>query len=301
MADPAAGRLPQWWLDYTPHDTLEDKVERRRKKKEAERAKAEAEAQKENTNGVPTEVTVDSRFDGSVSQPSPLNTGYVRTLTPKGPGAYETDYEKADYGLERLKLKHTGVDENGESGGPWNQSTFRDTANGGSGEQEQNTEQSTASSTRSTSKSITTDEPSIPEDMLSPLSQTTSTASDKGTFSSPRKPREFKTAFTGCSVFDFAMQQKAREQERREKERLARESLSHHHADKVEVARATENKAKVLEQLRKKKEAEDNLKGFKKVTLDGNFDKASELKRLQQEDKRQKKEAEKQHHEYKGL
>ena len=111
--------------------------------------------------------------------------------------------------------------------------------------------------------------------------------------SSSSSGKSYKTSFTGASPFDFAMQQKAREKERRAKERIYKESLAQHHGHSVEVDKAAKLLAKEREQRRKKKEAKDNLQGFKiDLVADATFNKAAELRRLNQEDKRKKKEAE---------
>ena len=111
-----------------------------------------------------------------------------------------------------------------------------------------------------------------------------------------RRPRVFETAFTGVSTFDFAMQQRAQEKARREKERLYKEGLSRHHAQVVLVDTATELKKKQLEELRQKKEAEENLKKFKNDHGPSQFDTAGNLKKLDQEQKKAKKEAKELNH-----
>ena len=103
----------------------------------------------------------------------------------------------------------------------------------------------------------------------------------------PKRQAPKQTAFAGgVSPFDFSLQQRAMEKERREKER--RENLSHG------GQAAEENKASSYdeEERRKKKKAEDNIKMFKAADLSIKYEVATELKKLQTEDKLKKKEVE---------
>jgi hypothetical protein len=147
------------------------------------------------------------------------------------------------------------------------------------------------------------------EEQVSPSSEQSGTVqsadSMDSTGSSPsptkRERRTYKTAFTGVSPFDFAMQLRIQEKERREKEKEARESLAHHHAQQASSEKAKELKAPSLEERRAKQEAEENLKSYKTVNLGSEYATASELKKLQEEQKRKKKEAEEIQHHYKGM
>ena len=112
------------------------------------------------------------------------------------------------------------------------------------------------------------------------------------------EPRVYKTAFTGVSPFDFAMQQRAQEKERRQKEKMDREGLTRHHAQVVQIESATELKKKQQEELRLKREAEDLHKNFKNDAGPSQFDTAGTLKKLALEQKNAKKEAEQRNHEF---
>ena len=112
------------------------------------------------------------------------------------------------------------------------------------------------------------------------------------------QPKVYKTAFTGVSPFDFAMQQRAKEKERRQKEKMDREALTRHHAQVVQIESATELKKKQQEELRLKREAEDLHKTFKNDAGPSQFDTAGNLKKLALEQKNAKKEAEQRNHEF---
>ena len=297
------GKLPQWWLDNTPHDTLEEQVERKKKEAAEKKAQEEAEAEEQQID----RATPPSGSDAATPQETPTESLHVnddnddmkpvslsrnnsyRKPTPRSRLVSPEQYESTDYNLERAKLKHVenGISQRDRRYSPaiLRGSTVKSPAG-------RNVVNQTLTSPQQK-------QPFANGTMTSPLSPE-STATSTPSSLPTRQPRHFTTAFTGVSSFDFAMQQRAREQERREKERLAREALARHHADMVEVARASEQKQMYLEEKRKKKEAEENLKGFKKFTLDGAFDKSTELKRQNMEEKRQKKEAEEKIHEYKS-
>lgn len=301
MASPT-GKLPQWWLDSTPHDTLEEQVER--KKKEAEEKKAQEQQKVTEQNDADAaldvgDVSATQKETPSESldmngnahdnvKPTPLsksngyrrNSNPTRTITPE-------EWESTDYNVERAKLKPVTENDMKKRNGALSPASSRGSP-------------ATISSGRYTPEVTSPQEQAVvPESALLSPESTVSSSSTPSSLESSRKPaRHFKTSFTGVSPFDFAMQQRAREQERREKERLARESMQRHHAQKIESDKASQHKQKDLEEKRKKREAEENLKTFKKVTLESDL--ATELKRQQQEDKRKKKEAEELYHDYKS-
>ena len=300
------GKLPQWWLDNTPHDTLEEQVERRVKEEEERRAQ-EADASEECAYDGFNDVTDDAarpqeapmetlemngKVNGDAKTASVSRTnGYKRNSNPSSYLLRPPDeYESTDYKVERAKLRH--VSENDKNS---NNNKRNGVLSPSSPEISATSSPFMWSSDADSPQEQSLLPESAPSDVLSPES----TAGTPSSLTSTQKPiRSFKTAFTGVSPFDFAMQQRAREQERREKERLARESLRAHNAAKVEKDRASQQKQKDLEEKRKKKEAEDALKNFKKTSLESDLE--TELTRRRQEDKRKKKEAEEQHHIYKA-
>lgn len=267
----SSGKLPQWWLDSTPHDTLEDHVER--KKKEAAERKAKEEAKK-NKNKVGDALDAPVVQDMETSQSTTWRTEDRSRGIPRGGDDSTYDYETTVYSEERAKLKPVAVADDGDLDQAINDSPGMEAEN---------------------VKPIGS--PAYSEtNFQSPMSEISSTSD----VSMGLKARKFKTAFTGAGAFDFAMQQRAQEKERREKERLAREALKQHSADAMEAVRVRQQKQRDLEEKRKKKEAEENLKGFKNLALDSMLDKSTELKQQKLEDKRQKKEAEEKRHEYKS-
>lgn len=297
----STGRLPQWWLDSTPHDTLEEQVERRRKEKEEKEAQQETDEKEHNgaadndcVDAAPEhenpmesiDMNGDSTNDIKNSESSEKSR-YQRSSNPRSPLGPPEEFESTDYSAERARLKPV-ISENGKKN-----------RNGALSPASPISLTKTPSGRYANTETPSSNEESVRADasIVSPSEQ--STESTPSSLSNSRKPvRSFKTAFTGVSPFDFAMQQRAMEQERREKERIARESLARHHAEKVESEKAREQKLKDLEQKRKKKEAEEALKKFRKETLESDLETA--LKRRELEDKRKKKEAELQHHEYKS-
>ena len=263
------GKLPQWWLDSTPHDTLEDHVER--KKKEAAERQEKEKAKKDEVATVGDIVDASGVNDMERSQSTPPGAeGRSRQSSTRGVDS-TYNYEKTNYSDERAKLKPVLA---GDSDQAMEDSLGKD---------EENVKPFGS--------------PAYSEiSIRSPLSETSCTSDDPVHL----KPRKFKTAFTGAGAFDFAMQQRAQEKERREKERLAREALKQHSAAALEAIRVRQQKQRDLEEKRKKKEAEENLKGFKNLVLDSRLDKSAELRQQKLEDKRQKKEAEERRHDYKS-
>lgn len=303
---PVGAKLPQWWLDNTPHDTLEEQVERRRIEEEKELSEEEENEEEDNVIicGDTTDHDIATDYDDLAPLESrPLNghangndfentkktNGYKRSTAPRSAPITPEEFECTDYKVERANLKHIELQEKTKN------TTASPTKSMGS------PLRSPWSPTRYSQNANSPVISALPESAPATVSPETAIRSTKNTpnsFKDARKPRKFKTAFTGVSPFDFAMQQRAREQERREKERLARESLSRHHAETAEYDRVSEQKQKYLEEKRKKKEAEEYRKQFKGVTLDSDL--ATELKRRHMEEKRKKKEACEQHHEYKS-
>lgn len=294
------GKLPQWWLDNTPHDTLEEQVERRRIALEEKIAEEEenfddnviicGDTINDNAedDGAPIEsLKVNGTPNDDDEQTDSLTTkqnGYKRA--PRSSPITLEEYASTDYKIERAKLKPVVSD---------NENTKKNAIS---------PTNSLGSSIKSPSSTTWTKDVDSPLEAALPESAPTispaeSTKNTPDSINASQKPvRHFKTSFTGVSVFDFAMQQRAREQERREKERLARESLARHHAETFEYDKASQHKLKSLEEKRRKKEAEENIKKFKKVTLDSDL--ATELKKRHQEERRQKREACEKHHEYKS-
>lgn len=267
----SSGKLPQWWLDSTPHDTLEDHVER--KEKEAAERKAKEKAKKdEDKVGDPLDAPGVKDMERSQLTTSRTKGRIRRSPTRGDDSTY--DYETTNYSEERAKLKPVAVADDGDLDQAIDDSLGREGEN---------------------VKPIGS--PAYSETgILSPMSETSCTSDVPVRL----KERKFKTAFTGAGAFDFAMQQRAQEKERREKERLAREALKQHSAASLEAIRVHQQKQRDLEEKRKKKEAEENLKGFKNLALDSRLDKSTELRQQKLEDKRQKKEAEEKRHEYKS-
>lgn len=285
-----SGKLPQWWLDSTPHDTLEDQAEQKEKEaaERKEKAKAKKEehqllgegAAKEKSNAA-VGLLVDKRSPQSTKQISRIEHK-SRMIPTRGHGSTrggsgKIDYEATDYTEERAKLKPVTSADSGDLG---LKSPISDKDSPENAMENVKPMGSPAHSEQS---------------VQSPLTEMSS-------FDSPTRlqARTYKTAFTGAGAFDFAMQQRAQEKERREKERMARESLKQHSATTMEAERVRQQKQKDLEMRRKKHEAQENLKGFKNLALDSKMDKSAELKRQQLEHKRQTKEAEEKHHEYKS-
>jgi hypothetical protein len=279
-----SGKLPQWWLDGTPHDTLEDQVER--KKKEAAERKEKEEAKKdEHEHAAPSDPPVGLLVDKKSPQ-STIQISRIEHKSRRSPtggngsirdGGGTNNYETTDYNEERAKLKHVAAADNGDLGC---KSPIR--VKDAPGNAAENV------------KPIGSPE-HVEQSVQSPLSEMSSCDTP-----TRLQARTYKTAFTGAGAFDFAMQQRAQEKERREKERLARESLKQHSANTMEAERVRQQKQNDLEMRRKKQEAQENLKGFKNLALDSKMDKSTELKRQQLEHKRQTKEAEEKHHEYKS-
>jgi polysaccharide pyruvyl transferase WcaK-like protein len=72
---------------------------------------------------------------------------------------------------------------------------------------------------------------------------------------------------------------------------LAKEALATHHKHSLEADSAVELKAKEQEQRRQKREAEEHLKAFKAADLDKKYEVAAELKKLHLEERQKKREA----------
>lgn len=301
MASPT-GKLPQWWLDCTPHDTLEEQVERKKKEEEEKQAQQEADEKEESSTEMPDDSdaaleqeepleSLDMNGDASDdSEASPVSekNRYRRNSNSRSPMGPPEEYpESTDYNAERAKLRHVENQKKRNVRSPSDSTSSY--AKPRFGRYVRN--DTPSPKVEAAPESAPTPSPLSPESNVS--NKTPSTQSPP-----PKPVRKFKTVFTGVSPFDFAMQQRAREQERREKERLARESLARHHAEKVESDKASQQKQKHLEEMRKKKEAEEAIKKFRKTTLDADLE--TELKRQKQEEKRKKKEAEEQHHGYKS-